>query len=88
MSGPAPAAADDAAFRVSVAADRCVGAGQCVLTAPAVFDQDADGISRVLKPDVASAEADAVREAEFLCPGQAIAVTQPAPDRSRLAGSS
>lgn len=35
--------------RVGAERDRCVGAGQCVLAAPGVFDQDEeDGLVRVL----------------------------------------
>jgi len=29
-------------MKVAVERDRCIGAGMCVLTAPNVFDQDAD----------------------------------------------
>ncbi len=35
-------------MRISVDTDRCVGAGQCVLSAPDVFDQDDMGIVLVL----------------------------------------
>lgn len=65
-------------MRISVDRERCVGAGQCVLTAPAVFDQDDDG--RVLpltdRPD--DADADAVREAVDLCPSQSLSVADDA----------
>ncbi|MFF0087030.1 ferredoxin [Streptomyces canus] len=30
-------------MRIDVDADRCVGAGQCVMAAPKVFDQNDDG---------------------------------------------
>jgi len=52
--------------------DRCVGAGQCVLTAPALFDQDDDGmvIVRVPSPDPGSVES--ARAAAHLCPAQAL----------------
>ena len=34
--------------KIEVDVDRCVGAGMCALTAPAVFTQDDDGFSRSL----------------------------------------
>jgi ferredoxin len=36
--------------RMSIRADRdvCIGAGMCVVAAPAVFDQDADGLVLLL----------------------------------------
>ncbi|WP_309138973.1 ferredoxin [Nocardia cyriacigeorgica] len=53
--------------------ERCIGAGMCVLTAPAVFDQHPDD-GRVLPP--ASAPdvewEPAVAEAALLCPSGAI----------------
>jgi ferredoxin len=58
-----------------IAADRevCIGSGNCVLTAPAVFDQDDDeGLVVVLTPDVGPGDADAVREAVARCPSGAL----------------
>ncbi|AGZ42540.1 ferredoxin [Actinoplanes friuliensis] len=61
---------------VHVAADRdlCVGAGNCVLTAPDVFDQDEEGLVAVLDTDPAAA-ADRVAQAVDLCPAGAITAT-------------
>lgn len=63
-------------MRARIAADRdaCVGAGQCVMLAPAVFDQGDDGIVVVL---VAQLEADhlAAGEAVALCPARALSLT-------------
>ncbi|GLW05699.1 ferredoxin [Microtetraspora sp. NBRC 13810] len=65
-------------MRVFADQDRCVGSGQCVLTAPAVFDQrDEDGIVTLLTDDPPPGEHEAVRRAAVLCPAMAI----------RLAGS-
>ncbi|OKJ08051.1 hypothetical protein AMK21_31965 [Streptomyces sp. CB00316] len=62
--------------RISVDTDRCVGAGQCVLSAPGVFDQDSHGIVQVLgEPADETALAD-TRQAELVCPGQAITVDE------------
>ncbi|WP_328992415.1 ferredoxin [Kribbella sp. NBC_01245] len=57
---------------VTIDQDGCVGAGQCVLAAPGVFDQrDFDGVAFILKepdPD----QHDATRDAALHCPAQAI----------------
>ena len=60
--------------RVHVDHDLCQGHGQCELTAPAVFELDDDGVVHVVEapPDD---EEPAVRQAERLCPQQAIRVT-------------
>ncbi|MBZ2198902.1 ferredoxin [Occultella gossypii] len=50
----------------------CVGAGQCALTAPQVFDQDDDGIVVLLAGVVT--DVSAVRQAAQLCPARAITV--------------
>ncbi|AIA01915.1 ferredoxin [Streptomyces noursei] len=58
-------------MRITIDSERCVGAGQCVLSAPQVFDQDEDGIVTLLAapgPD----EAAKVRIATALCPSGAI----------------
>ncbi|WP_320783237.1 ferredoxin [Streptomyces sp. CRN 30] len=55
--------------------ERCVGAGQCVLAAPDVFDQDdTDGRVRVLEPRPPAARSGAVREAVRACPSGALSV--------------
>lgn len=50
----------------------CVGAGQCALRAPAVFDQGDDGTVVVLREEPGPDQRDAVREAVRLCPSGAI----------------
>jgi ferredoxin len=59
---------------VKVHADRdvCIQAGNCVMVANAVFDQDDDGIVVVLVDDVPDDEVDHAREAVKLCPSQAL----------------
>jgi len=65
---------------VRVDRDRCVGAGNCVLTLPAVFDQDEDeGLVVVLDPDPPAADAELVARAVLLCPSGAISVAGEAP---------
>jgi ferredoxin len=62
-------------MRVAADQDRCAGSGQCVLTAPEVFDQRAgDGVVIVRQPEPPAAVAAAVRAAAQLCPVQAITV--------------
>jgi ferredoxin len=62
---------------VKVAADRdvCISAGNCVMSADAVFDQDDDGIVVVLVDNVPDSEEGHVREAVKLCPSQALRIT-------------
>jgi len=60
---------------VVVQRDACVGAGQCALVAPDVFDQDDDGIVIVLEPEVDGALLAAATRAARLCPARAITVS-------------
>ena len=54
---------------------RCVGAGQCVLTEPAIFDQDEDDGTVLLRTEqVADEDLDRVREAVHVCPSQALSL--------------
>ena len=52
----------------------CISAGNCVMVADAVFDQDDDGIVVVLVDEVPEAEEEHAREAVKLCPSQALRV--------------
>ncbi|WP_399880088.1 ferredoxin [Streptomyces sp. BBFR51] len=59
--------------RVSAERGRCAGAGQCVLAAPAVFDQDdEEGLVLVLVERPPESQSDAVREAVWSCPSGAL----------------
>ncbi len=62
---------------IVVQRDACVGAGQCALVAPDVFDQDDDGIVMLLQSDPSGADLDAATKAARLCPARAIAVATP-----------
>lgn len=59
---------------VKVHADRdvCIQAGNCVMSADAVFDQDDDGVVVVLVDEVPEDELDHARDAVKLCPSQAL----------------
>ncbi|MEO3796909.1 ferredoxin [Nonomuraea sp. B10E15] len=62
-------------MRVRIEEDRCIGAGQCVLAAPQVFDQrEEDGVVVLLDPTPPIEKSRAVREAATLCPALAIAL--------------
>jgi ferredoxin len=63
---------------VKISADRdvCISAGNCVMAADAVFDQDDDGIVVVLVDDGPAAEAEHAREAVKLCPSQALRLSE------------
>lgn len=61
-------------MRITVDIDRCVGAGQCVLSAPEVFDQDTDGLVTLLASRPEPQDHDAVLRAGDLCPAHTITV--------------
>lgn len=61
-------------MRVIVDKELCIGAGQCVVTAPDVFDQDDDGIVDLLTDSPAEGNRDAVKEAEHVCLARVISV--------------
>jgi len=63
---------------MKIAADRdvCIGAGLCVGTIDAVFDQDDDGIVLVLVEEPEGTDADLAREAVSLCPSGALRVIE------------
>lgn len=66
-------------MRIDVDRDVCVGAGQCVLTAPELFDQSHDDgrvVLRTPQPSTAADTADAAEAAVNLCPAQALRLSQ------------
>ncbi|HEY5320442.1 MAG TPA: ferredoxin [Galbitalea sp.] len=62
---------------IVVQRDACVGAGQCALVAPDVFDQDDDGIVMLLQTNPEGADLEAAIKAVRLCPARAIAIATP-----------
>ena len=58
--------------KVAADQDRCVGSGMCMLAVPEVFDQDDDGIVRLLTSEPDDEQADAVRSAVANCPAAAL----------------
>ncbi|MER6003641.1 ferredoxin [Nonomuraea angiospora] len=66
-------------MKIVVDEAKCCGAGQCVLIAPEVFDQNEDdGIVILLEAEPAADRHAAVREAAAVCPGAAIQVNEDA----------
>jgi len=63
-------------FKVHVDEDLCIGAGQCVLVAPAIFDQDERGLVILLDATPPAELHDAARKAAKLCPARAITVEE------------
>ena len=60
-------------MKVNADEEKCVGGGQCVLSAPEVFDQrDEDGVVVVLQESPAAELHEGVREAAAVCPAAAI----------------
>jgi ferredoxin len=61
--------------QIAVDEDKCIGAGQCALTAPHVFDQrDDDGVVLVLDEFPAEPDHAVARAAAAGCPVAAITV--------------
>ena len=65
-------------IRVEVDRDLCIGSGDCVDSAPAVFELDDDGKAVVIDPD--GADTDDIVEAGRNCPVTAIFVIGEAGD--------
>ena len=75
-------------MRVQVDQDKCASSGQCVMTAPDVFDQrEYDGVVS-LRTDRPSPEQTAnVRFAALICPSRAITVTEVLPRGGEASGA-
>lgn len=63
-------------MRVEADRDVCIQAGNCVMVADAVFDQDDDGIVVVLVDEVPEDQQEHAREAVKLCPSQALRIVE------------
>ncbi|MEU9272970.1 ferredoxin [Streptomyces sp. NPDC048251] len=63
-------------MKVTIDEDRCIGTGQCVAAAAAVFDQRDDGIVVLLTENPAAERAEEVRHAATVCPALAIHVAE------------
>ncbi|WP_375425339.1 ferredoxin [uncultured Friedmanniella sp.] len=61
-------------MRVEATPEVCIGAGNCVLAAPDLFDQDDDGTVQVLQAEVPPGQEDEAQEAVERCPARALAL--------------
>jgi ferredoxin len=64
-------------MKVTIDRDRCIGAGQCVMNVPEVFDQDEDSGTVVLLQEApAAALRDEVKRAVRSCPARVIDIDE------------
>ena len=61
-------------MRIEADRDMCIGAGNCVLAAETVFDQDDDAMVVVLQEQPEGADAEAARQAVDACPSGALGI--------------
>ena len=59
-------------IEIDIDRDACMGSGNCVFTAPGVFELDDDSIARVVDPEASPDEA--ILTAARQCPTHAITV--------------
>ena len=59
-------------MKVHADRDVCIQAGNCVMVADSLFDQDDDGIVVVLEPEVPAGQGDKAASAVKLCPSGAL----------------
>lgn len=59
-------------MRVSADRELCIQAGNCVMVAREVFDQDDEGIVVLIEDEVTGDAAEHAREAVKLCPASAL----------------
>lgn len=62
-------------MRIHADTDLCVAAGQCVLAAPTVFDNDEDALVTLLTDTPDDGEMGRVQQAIVRCPSGAITLT-------------
>jgi ferredoxin len=63
-------------MQIKVDVDRCISGGQCVMSAPDLFDQDDDGIVVLLGQAGPGQQQEEAREAARLCPASAIEIDE------------
>ena len=63
-------------MRIKADRDVCIGAGNCVVAAENVFDQDDEAMVVVLQEAPEGADANAAREAVTMCPSGALSIAE------------
>lgn len=63
-------------MKISVETSWCVASGSCVLAAPAVFDQDENGVVVLLDGSPAPDLHESVRTAASVCPSAVITIKE------------
>jgi ferredoxin len=64
-------------MQVIIDQDRRLSSGQCVDSAPEVFDQrEEDGVVVLVTGEPSDADVDDVRHAALVCPGRAISIQE------------
>ncbi|GAA4884048.1 ferredoxin [Actinomycetospora straminea] len=63
-------------MRIQADRDVCIGAGNCVLAAEDVFDQDDDALVEVLQEHPSAEQESEVRNAVAQCPSGALALVE------------
>lgn len=61
-------------MKVRVDRDLCIGAGVCVVIAPAYFELDEQGLARTIKDEVEPQDEELARQAEAGCPVEAVLI--------------
>lgn len=62
-------------MKIEADEEKCIGAGQCVLTAPSLFDQrEEDGVVIVLNDTPPASEVADAENAVALCPAAALLI--------------
>jgi len=63
-------------MHIATDTDKCVGAGQCVYSAPKIFDQDEDAIVVLLDESPDAGQFALVRSAVDRCPSGALSLVE------------
>ncbi len=64
-------------MKIAVDQEKCIGAGNCVLTDPEVFDQrEEDGVVELLQDTPDAGHESAARDAAAICPAAAITIIE------------
>lgn len=63
-------------MKIKADRDVCIGAGNCVLAAENVFDQDDDATVVILQESPVGTDADAARNAVGSCPSGALSIEE------------